>query len=120
MANNERIKLPILMPFTCLIHDSYSFPFARTHLYAILGQFRLQGQHLAGIDIGIMGLLEGLFELLQLIAGEYGAAVSSLLLLLLAIRPYTEANACTNPNSNTKAVQSIHAKVFGSQRTCIR
>lgn len=74
-----------------------------THLYAILGQLCLEREHLAGIDIGIVGLLEGLLQLLQLVAGEDRAAVPSLLLFLLAIWSHTEA------------VQSLHAKVLGRQ-----
>lgn len=77
-----------------------------THLYAILGQLCLQREHFAGIDIGIMGFLEGLLQFLQLVAGEYGAAVSSLLFLLFAIRSHTEA------------IQALHAEVLGRQRSC--
>lgn len=52
-----------------------------------------------------MGLLEGLLQFLELVAGEDRAAVPPLLFLLLAVRPDAEA------------VQGLDAKVLGRQRS---
>lgn len=51
-----------------------------THLDADLGQVHLHGQFLAGVDVGVVRLLESPFQLVQLVGGEGGAVASVLLL----------------------------------------
>lgn len=51
-----------------------------THLDADLGQVHLHGQLFAGIDIGVVRLLKGPFQLVQLIGGERCAVASVLFL----------------------------------------
>lgn len=58
-----------------------------THLYPILGQVGFDRQHFAGIDVRIVGLLERLLQLVQLVAGEDRATVAAFLLLLFATEP---------------------------------
>jgi len=41
-----------------------------TDLNAILRQVRLQRQHFAGVDVGVVSFFKGLLQFLQLIAGE--------------------------------------------------
>lgn len=55
-----------------------------TYLYSVFGQVGLDRKHLTGVHIGIVGLLERLLQLVELITGEDGATVTALLLLLLA------------------------------------
>jgi len=51
-----------------------------THLDADLGQVHLHGQLLAGIDIGVVGLLEGPLQLMELVGGEGGPIATVFLL----------------------------------------
>lgn len=41
-----------------------------THLYPVLGQIRPQAEHLAGVDVRVVRLLEGRLQLLQLLGRE--------------------------------------------------
>lgn len=52
-----------------------------TYLYSIFGQVGFNGQHFASVHVRIMGLLEGFFQFIQLIASEDRAAVASFLFL---------------------------------------
>ena len=45
-----------------------------SHLYSVLGQLRLHGKHLPGVDIRVVRLVEGLLQLLQLVGGEHRPA----------------------------------------------
>lgn len=53
-----------------------------SHLNAILGQTGLHRKQLPGTHVRVVGLLEGLLQLLQLAAGEDRPAVAALVLLL--------------------------------------
>lgn len=55
------------------------------YLHADLGQVDLHGQLLAAVDIGVVGLLEGAFQLMQLVGGEGGAVPPVFLLGLLLL-----------------------------------
>lgn len=44
------------------------------HLYPVLRQLRFHGEHLARIHIGVVRLVEGLLELLQLVWREHSPA----------------------------------------------
>lgn len=60
-----------------------------THLHTHFRQIHLHGELLAGVDIGVVRLLEGTFQFMQLVRGEGGAIASVLLLgavLILACR----------------------------------
>lgn len=46
---------------------------APPHLYPVLRQVGFKGQHLPGVDVGVVGLLEGLLQLLQLEGRKDGA-----------------------------------------------
>ena len=50
----------------------------RFYLYAGLRQLGPLGQLLAGVDVGVVGPLEGLLQLLQLLRREGGAAAALL------------------------------------------
>ena len=52
------------------------------HLYSVFWQVGLQAQHLPGVHVRVVGVLECFLQLLQLVGGEY-RAVSPLFLLLL-------------------------------------
>lgn len=43
-----------------------------SYLNSVFGQVGLEREHLPGIDIGIVRILEGFLELLKLVAGEDG------------------------------------------------
>jgi hypothetical protein len=43
-----------------------------SYLYPVLRELCLHGQHLPGVNIRVVGFIEGLLQLLQLVRGEYG------------------------------------------------
>lgn len=45
-----------------------------SHLYSVLRQLRLHGQHLSGINVRVVGLVEGFLQLLQLVGREHRPA----------------------------------------------
>lgn len=45
-----------------------------SHLYPVLGQLRLHGEHLARVHVGVVRLVEGLLQLLQLVRREHRPA----------------------------------------------
>lgn len=45
---------------------------ADSYLYPVFRQLCFHSQHLSGINIRVMCLIKGLFQLLQLVRGEYG------------------------------------------------
>lgn len=45
-----------------------------THLDAILGKIRLEREHFASVHVRVVSFLKGLFQLVQLVTGEYRAA----------------------------------------------
>lgn len=45
-----------------------------SHLYPVLGQLCLHGEHLSGVDVRVMSLLKSFLQLLQLVGGEHGSA----------------------------------------------
>jgi len=55
------------------------------YLHADLGQVDLHGQLLAAVDVGVVGLLEGALQLVELVGGEGGAVPPVLLLGLLLL-----------------------------------
>lgn len=65
-------------------------------MYSILGQVGLDREHLAGVHVRIVGLLERLLQLVQLVAGEDRATVTAFLFLLFA----------------TEAVDAVHGELF--------
>ena len=55
-----------------LQHDVAQWSMAGdTYLDPVLWEVRLQGEHFSLVDVRILGVLEGLLQLLQLVAGEY-------------------------------------------------
>lgn len=48
-----------------------------SHLYSVLGQLRLHGQHLSGVDVGVMSFVESFLQLLQLVGREHRPAGNS-------------------------------------------
>lgn len=44
----------------------------RRHLDAVLGQLRLDGEHLSSVDVRVVGLVEGFLQFLQLVGREHG------------------------------------------------
>ena len=61
-----------------------AFPGALTDLHAGLGEVGPHGQLLPRVHVGVVGLLEDLLQLLQLVAGEGGSVPP--LLALVALR----------------------------------
>lgn len=45
-----------------------------TYLDAILGKIRLEREHFASVHVRVVCFLKGLFQLVQLVTGEYRAA----------------------------------------------
>lgn len=58
---------------------------SQSYLYPGLSQVSPEGQLLAGVHIWVVGLLEDLLQLLQLVAGEGGAVTPLLALVALTL-----------------------------------
>jgi hypothetical protein len=56
-----------------------------SYLYASLAEVETQSELLSGEHVGVLRLLEGAFELVQLVGGECGAAAARFVLLLLVL-----------------------------------
>lgn len=93
-------------------------PFGTTilvpHLYAILGKSRFHREQFPCTDIWIMGLLEGFLQLLQLTAGEDGASMSSLVLLLATGTSTAGSNQYICPMGTQQSVWVIGAASGGA------
>lgn len=56
---------------TILFYDNKKQKPNETYLYSVLREIRLQGEHLAGVHIRIVRLLERFLQFVELVAGEY-------------------------------------------------
>lgn len=62
------------------------------YLYSVFGQVGFDRQHFASVHVRIVGLFEGLLQLVELVAGENGATVTTLFLLFLAAKSVDTVN----------------------------